>query len=465
MTPSDIIALTLYTLCLGAVIGGAFLFVRWRDRRRWVGILFILEGIVIAVLLTLMSSRYWLTGGEGIIDLDLRPLAFNVAGVLLPLGFSLATVLVLGLIISRLIHGRLAWIALALPLALLPLVFVGGALQLVSITQANRLVPRDPQKGEITLLPGFSANIFSQEGFHVPTSIAFGPDGVLYVCDYNGDVWAVPDRDGDGVAETPQVYARGLFEPVGLVWRGDALYLASHGKVSTLRDTDGDGTVDEIRDIVTGLPSRIYPWHSNNDLTFGPDGRLYFGVGSTTDAGPITYPYETQILSVNPDGSDLRVFATGVRNPYDLAFNAAGDLFATDNGPNALVLTPGDEFNHIVEGGDYGFPDYFEQPPPNSNTRGPLVIFPPHSSADGVVFYHANQFPLEYQDNAFVPLWHRGEVYRIRLTKMPDGEYMANASVFAGGFLHPLDVTVGPDGSLYLTDYGTSAIYRITYRR
>jgi glucose/arabinose dehydrogenase len=462
---SDIIAIALYTISLGAILGGALLLARLRDRRRWFGLLIALEGALTAGLLTVMSSRYWFTGGQGIIDVGLRPLLFTTASVLIPLLFSVAAIFALGYIVAWLQRGRFARLGLALPVVLLPLAFTGGVLQLVEITEANRLVAHDPAKGEIKTLPGFTAQLFSHERFHIPTSLAFAPDGHLYVCDYNGDVWRVPDRDGNGLAETPELYARGFFEPVGLVWRGDALYLASHGKVSVLRDTDGDSSADDVRDIVTGMPSRIYPWHSNNDLAFGPDGRLYFGVGSTTDAGPITVAYEATILSVNPDGSDLRIFATGVRNPYDVAFNAAGDLFATDNGPNALTLTPGDELNHIVEGGHYGFPDYFEYPPPNTGTLGPVAIFWPHASADGLVFYRGSQYPADYQDNAFTVLWHRGEVYRIRLTKIQDGEYFANTSIFASGFEHPLDITVGPDGSLYLTDFGTSAIYRISYTR
>lgn len=118
---------------------------------------------------------------------------------------------------------------------------------------------------------------------------------------------------------------------------------------------------------MTHLPARLYPWHANNDL-LGPDGLIYFAVGATTNAEPETHPYASTILVYNPDTEALRVFATGFRNPFDLAFNAQGDLFATDNGPDGLTITPGDELNYIVEGGNYGFPYYFEEPPVGTDT-------------------------------------------------------------------------------------------------
>jgi glucose/arabinose dehydrogenase len=239
--------------------------------------------------------------------------------------------------------------------------------------------------------------------------------------------------------------------------------VASHGKISVLRDSTGHGRADQIHDIVTNLPTRLYDWHSNNGLAFGPDGRLYFPVGSTSDSSPETHKYAASILSVNPDGSDLRVFATGVRNPFALAFNSRGDLFATDNGPDTFTETPPDELNQIVEGADYGFSKYFGVPPVGSATRGPIALFPPHASADGIAIYDAAQFPAEYKDNAFVVSFHRGEVYRVQLVKSPSGDYLTNTSMFANGLDEPLDITVGPDGGLYIADWGDSAIYRVGY--
>jgi glucose/arabinose dehydrogenase len=220
-----------------------------------------------------------------------------------------------------------------------------------------------------------------------------------------------------------------------------------------------------VRDIVGGLPARKYPWHANNDIVVGPEGHLYFAVGSTSDASEETEPYAASVLRVNPFNGGIEIFATGVRNPYDLAFNAAGDLFGTDNGSDSLEVTPGDELNHIIEGANYGFPAYPNFPPPGSEAKGPVVLFPPHSSADGLTFYESNQFPETYKGNAFIALFNRGEVIRVQLEKNSDGSYMGFSEVFVSGLLNPLDLDVGPDGSLYLIDFTTSALYRISYHR
>lgn len=457
----EIVLLFLLAFLFSLIAAGAVL-ARQAGKSRWGGVLFLVEGAGAVFLVVWMSSRYWF-GGEEILHTGLTPLLVTVGIVLLSLG--LTVVLIFGLVrgVNWLLHRRYWGLALAGLLMIWAAVTGGTVAWLLAATLPREPITRDPQKGEIKIVPGFAVTIFSAERFKVPANLEFGPDGQLYVCDKNGIVWAIADVNRDGKGETPREFARGFNTPVGLAWNGNDLYVASHGIVSVIRDRDGDGRADERRDIVTGLPARLYPWHANNDLTFGSDGRLYFAVGSTTDAATETHPYAASILSVNPDGSDLRIFATGVRNPFDLAFNAEGDLFATDNGPDGWKIAPGDELNYIVEGGDYGFPRYFEEPPIGSGTHGPVLIFPPHASADGITFYNGQQFPPEYRDNAFVALWNRHEVYRIQLNKTPNGDYEAHGSLFASGFLNPLDVATGPDGSLYVLDYSGEAIYRITY--
>jgi glucose/arabinose dehydrogenase len=91
------------------------------------------------------------------------------------------------------------------------------------------------------------------------------------------------------------------------------------------------------------------------------------------------------------------------------------------------------------------------------------VQFPAHATPTGLTFYTGSTYPQEFFDNAFAALWTRGEVARIVLNKTPQGEYRASPSVWASGFLYPIDVVNGPDGNLYIADFGTSVIYRITY--
>lgn len=455
-------ALVAYASYSAIALLGLILILRGHGRRRWMGLLLIAAGSGATALLTLMSSKYWIERHQ-IIAIPLKQFAITVGSVLLPFGLGIVLALGLGLWIVRQTKASYWFLIVAGSLVFSLVVASIGTTQLIKLTQDEQPKVYNPTATASRIEKGFSLTLFSQESFHLPTSLRFGPDGQLYVSDYNGDIWAIPIKDG--VAGHPRLFGSGFLDPVGLAWRGNELYVASHGKISVLRDSEGTGSADQTRDIVTDLPSRLYDWHSNYGPAFGPDGRLYFPLGATTDSSPETHKYAASILSVNPDGSDLRVFATGVRNPYSLAFNSVGDLFATDNGPDNFTVTPGDELNYIVAGADYGFPRYFDFPLVGSGTRAPTALFPPHASADGLAFYEGNQFPAEYKDNAFVPTFHRGEIYRVQLAKAPSGDYLANVSMFANGFSNPLDIAMGPDGSMYIADWGDSAIYRISYSK
>lgn len=454
--------LMLLSFLLGLIVSGVIL-IRQTGKPRWAGILFIAEGAGAIFLVIWMSSTYW-SNGEEIIHIKLIPLSVTAGIVLSGLGLLLVLTLVLTRGLRDVFQGRYWSVAFVGATVMWLVVTWGTIAWLLVATLPREPITRDPEKGEIKVISGFTITTFSSATkFKVPANLEFGPDGKLYVCDKNGIIWAIADQGSQG--GVPQIFAEGFNTPVGLAWRGKDLYVASHGIVSVIRDQNNDGHADDRQDIITGLPARIYPWHANNDLTFGPDGRLYFAVGSTTNAEPEPHRYGASILSVNPDGSDLRIFATGVRNSFDLAFNDAGDLFAGDNGPDGFPDTPGDELNYIVEGANYGFPQYFNEPPIGSNTRGPIFIFPPHSAAAGITFYYGDQFPPDYKGNAFVALWNRGEIYRLQLDKALSGDYEAYGSLFASGFLNPVDVAVGPDGSLYILDYSGEAIYKITYSK
>lgn len=454
------IGLVVYALYLAIALFGLVVIWRGHGRRRWSGLLLVAAGSVGALVLTLMSSKYWIERHQ-IIGIPLKQFTITAGSVILPFGLGIALAIWLGYWLVK--QARASSWFLGVGGVLLLSVAAGSVAttQLVKLTQDRQPKTYVPAATDRQVEKGFTLSLFSQESFHLPTSLRFGPDGQLYVSDYNGDIWAIPAQGG--VAGHPRLFAQGFLEPVGLAWRGQDLYVASHGKVTIITDSKGSGQADQSKDIISGLPSRIYDWHSNYGMAFGPDGRLYFPLGATSDSSPETDKYAGSILSANPDGSDLRVFAKGVRNPYSLAFNSAGDLFATDNGPDTFTVTPNDELNYIVAGGDYGFPRYFGIPPVGSGTRAPIALFPPHASADGIAFYEGSQFPASYKDNAFVVTYHRGELYRVQLAKAPSGDYIASLSIFANGFNNPLDVTIGPDGSLYLAAWGDSAVYRISY--
>ena len=156
-----------------------------------------------------------------------------------------------------------------------------------------------------------------------------------------------------------------------------------------------------------------------------------------------------------------------------MAFNLAGDLFATDNGRDDLGGSePPEELNHIEFKNDYGRPDCWEgsDDPACDSHAGAVAEFDAHASANGLTFYSGSVFPAEFRDNAFVaifgsfvgPTKTRG-VQRVILEKVGDSYFATEVDWLLKSNGNPLDLTVGPDGALYMADYGLNAIYRIIY--
>ena len=320
--------------------------------------------------------------------------------------------------------------------------------------------------------PGFSMLKFAD--LYRPTGFAFDDQGRLYVTSQDGNVYILLDEDQDGRAESRLTFATGYYFPLGVAPHAPSgeVYVSYQGAITVLKDEDGNGRSDTERLLVDDLP---YDKHQNDNLEFGPDGWLYIGVGSTCDACNDPDPRSASILRLNVETGESEIFATGMRNPFDIAFHPeTGDLFATDNGRDDLGMeAPFEELNHIVQGGDYGYPHcWSEQDQPDcESTIPPIAFFEPHSSANGVDIYNGEAFPLDFRGNAFVTIfgsWLKPNVQTgiQRVVLIPNGEtYTAEISWFirfpAG--VMPLPLLSGPDGALYVGDYVNDAIYRISY--
>jgi putative membrane-bound dehydrogenase-like protein len=321
----------------------------------------------------------------------------------------------------------------------------------------------------VTIQGGIPIKIFENATVQAPTALELGPDNELYVAGASGFIWVMDDPNLDGVADNVGVFARDLNQPVGLAWGEGGLYVNTAGQTLFLQDTDGDRVADEQTVIVDGFPGEVYAFHQNNGLTFGPDGRLYIGSGATTDNQAETHPMAARIFSVNPDGTDLRVYATGTRNPYGLIPAPDGGFFAVDNGSSGCIpntdcsekIDVPEELNYILEGKDYGFPDYYGMPPEDSGTMPPLMTFPEHSAPTGIEIYGGNKFPTRFKGQVFVSLWARGEIYRIKLYKMDAEHYTGASLIFAQGLTGPSALLNSPDGGLYVASYTGNAIYHI----
>ncbi len=346
-----------------------------------------------------------------------------------------------------------------------------------------------PPSDIVQVPPGFEVRPYAQpEHASLPTSIVFGPDGKLYMLTYSGDIFVIQDTDGDNFAETWQrIYlddAEQLYHAIGLAFHDSVMYVSDSGKISTFEDTDGDGILDKLTPIIEGLISLRYPDHSNNSIAFGPDGKLYIPVGAASDHGPVTSDLEGAILRMNPDGSDVEVFASGFRNPYDLTFSPDGELFTADNNPDFLDDTlrflPPEELDYVREGRHYGFPHAFGFMGLGEDSEPPIVEFFPSVATAGLTYFAGDQFPSHYRDGVFVALWGTAAptpqersltngrmVVFVTLNRTDGGGYRGDWEVFAwfrqGSDYRPIDVIVGDDSALYIAEWTTATVYRVSY--
>ena len=170
----------------------------------------------------------------------------------------------------------------------------------------------------------------------------------------------VVDLDGDGKADSSTVFADGFKDAAdgigaGLLARKGEVLFTCIPDLWRLRDTNDDGKAEVKESLSTGYGVHVaFLGHDLHGLRMGPDGRLYFSVGDrglnvTNKEGKRLFAPDTgSVLRCEPDGSDLEIFATGLRNPQELAFDDHGNLFTADNNSDG-----GDKARwvHLVEGG------------------------------------------------------------------------------------------------------------------
>ena len=341
--------------------------------------------------------------------------------------------------------------------------------------------------------PGFKATLFACDPLiEYPSVISIGPrPGAIFVAiDYmtglgteivrRDEIRLVEDTDGDGYADKATVYAKGFNSIQGLAYHDGTVYVMHAPFLTALRDTKGTGVADERRDLLTGLgltpeqnPTRL---HCANGVAVGHDGWLYLALGDNgvdvlRPEGDRLVLRGGGILRCRPDGRDLHVFASGLRNIYDVAFDAEMNVFVRDNendGGTYMIRVC-----HSFFGADHGYPYHYEERP--DEALPPLADLGLGSSAGGVC-YLERQFPPEYRGNLFFCEWGRSVVrYQPRragsaFAPVKEIEFAAGAANDPYGF-KPTDVVVQSDGTLMVSDWadgqrpkrGRGRIYHIEY--
>lgn len=343
---------------------------------------------------------------------------------------------------------------------------------------------------------GFLQRIRVPEGFSVSHLGKFPGQVMQIAYDINGDLYATVITDAaqhrGAVYKLDQnrqatEYTGEMISPIGLAFQPgtNALYVSSRTTFmvgGSLWRFDADGTPMLLLD---NLPCCFQIIDNQpNGMVFGPDGYLYLGVGALTDhaepANPQHQavaeldPLEASILRIQPYTGEVTVYASGIRNPYDLTFDATGQFYATDNG---LLDGPGDRILKVDEGGHYGWPYWrtrgCEACPPldgRITVSKDLLTLPPYTLPRGIVAYTGTQFPAEMFNSLFVAFWHfvpgSQRIVRIDPHSIPtNAEMLAlyEPEPFVTGLIRPVDVVIAPDGSLVVADQIYGHIWKVSY--
>ena len=368
-----------------------------------------------------------------------------------------------------------------------------------------------PAQLAIKLPAGFNINIYAKlsENDGQPRMMALDKLGQLYVAMASSNqVLMLPDINKDGVADAPVVIAKNLNAPNSLVFVNDFLLIANEDSVVKL--TQKNGVWSKPQSFISNLASGH---HTLKTIKLGPDNHLYINIGSScnvcVESEPSRATIQRYTLEGKPAGSLVTLgrhvpdptWARGLRNSQGFAWHPkTAAMFATNNGSDMRSNTkngkvndelPPEHLNKIEPGKHYGWPYCWANPdnlqtmiqdpnfvgPDNfcETATPPAMTFTSHSTPIGMSFLDKTNWPTEYKSDAIVALhgsWNRQKPSGYKLVRVQfKADKPAQVSDFATGWLNennvwgrPIDVIVGADGALYVTDDRAGAIYRITYQ-
>src|SRR6202043_2967496 len=339
-----------------------------------------------------------------------------------------------------------------------------------------------------TVPEGFKINIFAAD-FKGPRWMVLAPNGDVFLADTAaGKVVVLRDPQHTGSAQQNEVFASGLREPYGIVFHDDYVYVGDTDALLRFKydakTSKRLGEAEHLMDLPTG-------GHSTRSLSLTPDGaHLLVGIGSASNISIESDTRRAAITICDMDGKNVRLYATGIRNPTGIGLEPkTGILWTSVNERDGLGNDlPPDYFTSVKDGGFYGWPysyigdnvdDRVKPQRPELVARAivPDVLLGAHVAPLQFAFYTAKQFPESYRGGAFIAehgSWNRAtrSGYQVAFVAFKDGQPTADPVPFMTGLVpdpssgtvygRPVGVTTAPDGSLLVSDDGAAVIYRIS---
>ena len=363
-----------------------------------------------------------------------------------------------------------------------------------SVTNNSTLVPR--ANNQLPQVPaGFTVQLYAT-GLNNPRLLATAPNGDIFVAQPGANsVVVLRGAGSNGMAQTTTTFASGLNAPFGIVFypAGDSpqyVYIANVDSVVRFPYQNGDTTARGAAQVI--VPSLPGGGHGTRTLSFTADNRLLVSVGSANNlTNTDTDKSETNradVLAFTPEGTFLKIYASGLRNAVGLSVDSTGIAWVSVNERDGLGDNlPPDYVTHLVEDGFYGWPWYYigANPDPRlplnhpelaQKTIVPDTLLQPHFAPLQIAFYTGTQFPAIYNGDVFVAShgsWNKSVRggYELLRVLLQNGKATEVYEDFMTGFVNtdgtvwgrPVGVTMGTDGSLFVSDDASNSVWRIMY--
>ena len=349
---------------------------------------------------------------------------------------------------------------------------------------------------------GFKVTLYA-DGLNQPRLIRTAPNGDLFVAmSDSNEILVYRGIGSDGKYKQMEKFADGLSQPFGIAFYPSGpnpkwVYIGNTDSVVRFPYQNADmkarGPAEKLADLPGGGRLRG-GGHWTRDIAFSQDGsKMFVSVGSHSNVDdPDTHPEEfhrADVLEFTPEGKFIKVYAYGIRNCVGETIHpVTGDLWCSTNERDMLGdnLVP-DYITHIQEDGFYGWPWWYMGPHQDPRLQGkhpelkskvitPDVLLQPHIASLEMTFYEGSQFPAEYKGDAFAAehgSWNKAKRagYEVIRVPMHDNKATGEYEDFLTGFTtadghvwgRPVGVTVGDDGSLFVTDDGSGSIWHVKY--
>src|SRR5262245_5844016 len=355
-----------------------------------------------------------------------------------------------------------------------------------------------------TPAPDFEVSLFAED-LHYPRLAYVLPNEDILVVEVGGEFPDQPqkvnrialfrDTNKDGKPDVREVFLTGLNRPHGMVLIGNWFYVGNTDGVVRYPYRSGQIKIDGKGEKILDLPAGGH--YTRNLIADAAGQKIYVAVGSGSnvdeDGMDAKDARRAAILQVNPDGSGMRVFASGLRNPVGMDWEPKTNVLWTVVNERDLLgddLVP-DYLTSVRESAFYGWPySYFGQneDPRKKGQRPDLVakaIRPEyalgsHVAALGLAFYRGKSFPHSYHGGAFISMhgsWNRSKIvgYKVAFVRFENGKPVGPLEDILTGFIanektsevygRPVGVTEEPDGSLLVADDAGGKIWRVTAKR